>query len=320
MSNPGNSIRDIHWLMDMLQNIDVGLVILDRNYAIQTWNNFMQNHSNLTPSAVIGKNLFQRFPDIPENWFKRKLDSVFLLNSRAFSTWEQREYLFRFKNYRPITGTAEFMYQNITLTPLQSADGSVSHVGIIIYDVTDMAVSKQKLLGANEQLQSLSRTDALTQLNNRGYWEERLNSELHRVQRTKEPSSLIMFDIDHFKNVNDTFGHQAGDEVIRETSRLLRETMRTTDIAGRYGGEEFAVILVDTPAKNALIFADRLRQRIEELTVNYDNLTIKFTISLGVAEYNSNIREHTQWIEHADNALYQAKESGRNKVVVFKAS
>ncbi|MCW8956034.1 MAG: diguanylate cyclase [Gammaproteobacteria bacterium] len=317
MLESNNTLKDLHWLMDMLQNIDIGLVILDRDYKIQTWNSFMRNHSNVGASDTIGENIFDLFQDIPRNWFQRKVDSVFMLNNRAFTTWEQRPYLFKFTNNRPITGIADFMYQNITLIPLQSADGQVNHVGIIIYDVTDMAVGKQQLMNANTQLQGLSRTDMLTQLNNRGYWEECLNNEFNRIKRTGHISSLVIFDIDHFKNVNDTYGHQAGDEVIRETARMLRENMRTTDVAGRYGGEEFTVILVETTAENAKIFAERLRERIEACTIKYEDLSIKYTISLGISEVNDDITNYQEWLECSDKSLYYAKEHGRNQVVIY---
>jgi len=299
--------------MEMIQTIDVGLVVLDREYSIQVWNDFMANHSGKLPHEVIGKNLFQAFDSIPESWFRHKVDSVFLLKNRAFTTWEQRPYLFKFKNYRPITGTAEFMYQNITLIPLMSVDSRVTQVGVIIYDVTDMAVGKK-------QLESLSRTDRLTELYNRGYWEECLVSEFQRIRRTKQPCTLCLFDIDHFKNVNDTYGHQAGDEVIRVTARLLRECMRGTDIAGRYGGEEFTVILIDTDAKGAMIFAERLRKTIENHPVIHGDKKICYTISLGLAECGDKLRNHEKWIECSDQALYQAKETGRNNTVIYSGS
>jgi PAS domain-containing protein len=138
-------LKEIHWLMDMLQNIDVGLVVLDRDYNIQVWNSFMENHSGMPPGSVINQNIFKLFNDVPVAWFKRKLETVFLLNNRAFTIWEQRPYLFHFKNYRLITNTADFMYQNTTLIPLLSADGQVNHVGIIIYDVTSIAINSQHL-------------------------------------------------------------------------------------------------------------------------------------------------------------------------------
>lgn len=310
-------ITELHWLMDMLQSIDVGLVVLDREYTVQVWNSFMANHSGVPARDIIGQNLFDRFTDIPEDWFRRKAESVLLLNCRSFTTWEQRPYLFKFKNYRPITGPTGFMYQNVTLIPLTSVDGTANHVGVIIYDVTDSAVNGRELEKANCTLQELSRTDHLTKLHNRGYWEERMQEEFLRAKRTRQPCSLILFDIDYFKDVNDEYGHQAGDEVIRVTAEQVRKKVRATDIAGRYGGEEFGIVLIDTDADSARYLAERLRKAIEALTVDYEGCDITFTISLGVAEVTEDIEHVHQWLEYADLALYHAKTSGRNCVMLF---
>ncbi len=317
MNPDASDIKEIHWLIDMLQNIDVGLVVLDRSFNICVWNSFMENHSGRAPGQVIGKNVFELCKGLPEEWFKQKLNTVFLLKSRTFTIWEQRPYLFKFKDYRPITGTAEFMYQNSSLIPLSSADGEVNHVGIIIYDVTDVAVNRSQLQQANQQLAHLSQTDRLTQLYNRGHWEECLDKEFIRIQRTREPCSLVIFDIDHFKKVNDTYGHQAGDEVIRVTAQKLIETHRNTDVAGRYGGEEFVVILVNTNADGGLYFTERLRKKIESLSVLHEGQTIDYTVSLGIAEYSPDIKNYAEWLERADRALYEAKHSGRNRSVIY---
>ena len=309
-------IREIHWLMDMFQSIDVGIIVLDRQYRVHVWNGFMGNHSGQPGERVVGSNVFHLFPELPEQWFRRKVESVVMLKSRAFTTWEQRPYLFRFKNYRPITGNAEFMYQSVSFIPLVAVNGEVDYIGVVIYDVTDVAMSKRDVDAANKLLEVLSRTDRLTQLNNRGYWEECLEREFRRVRRTHGPATLIMFDIDHFKKINDTYGHQAGDEVIRNTAALMRQASRETDILGRYGGEEFGIILVDTAAEGAAIMADRLRVAIEASVVHHDGQEIRYTISLGVAELSEKIETHKQWIECSDQGLYAAKHGGRNQVVV----
>ena len=320
MANDNLDIKEFHWLMDMLQTIDVGLIVLDRDFKVQVWNSFMENHSGINPITVKDQVLFDVFEDIPKDWFTQKAESVFLLKNRAFITWELRPYLFKFKNYRPITGTEEFMYQNVNISPLASADGTVNHVCVIIYDVTDIASNKKALEDANKELESLSRTDRLTMLNNRGYWEECLQNEYSRLQRYDTTSSLVMFDIDHFKKVNDTYGHQAGDEVIRVVSKLLRDSLRKTDIAGRYGGEEFGIILGHTTAENAFVYCERLRKAIEETTVVHDNINIKFTVSLGICEASKKLDDYKQWLEKTDQALYQCKESGRNKTTIFDLS
>ncbi len=311
------NLKEFHWMMDMLHSIDVGLVVIDRDNRVQMWNRFMANHSGTAASQVIGKNLLSTFPYIPRKWLKKKVDTVITLRNRAFTTWEQRPCLFRFHNYRPITGTAEFMFQNITFIPLVSSDSEIHHIGIIIYDVTDIAVNKGELESANELLAVMSRTDMLTQLYNRGYWEDCLSREFRRYKRTHQPCSLVMFDIDHFKKVNDTYGHQAGDEVIRFTARTLLDAVRETDIAGRYGGEEFTVLLIDTDQAGALYFCERLRKQIEAAQVEFEGQEITYTVSLGICEAEEELEDYQEWLGRADQSLYQAKHDGRNRSVAF---
>lgn len=317
-ANISNEIGDLHWTLGLIQNLEVGLVVVDRAGYIKLWNGFMENHSGVAAQNLTDKKLLKQFPELPTNWLHRKLDSVFLLRNTAYISWEQRPYLFHFKSNRPITGSAQFMYQNITLIPLTSPTGEVDHVGILIYDVTDTATGQIALEKANKQLQTLSREDRLTGLYNRGYWEECLDHEFERFNRSELVSTLVMFDIDHFKKVNDTYGHQAGDEVIREVSKALQKQVRKTDISGRYGGEEFGVILTGTKGDNAMIFADRLRANIEALVVSYGGHKIGCTISLGVSEINYQIDSATEWLEQADQALYKSKQSGRNWTTLFE--
>lgn len=308
--------KDVHWLMDILQNIDAGLVVMDKNYQVELWNSFMQNHSGKAPEDVLGKNIFIVFPELSERWFHHKAQSVFVLQNAAFTTWEQRPYLFRFPHYRPITGTADHMYQNSTIIPLVDTKGKVEHICLIIYDVTDTAINKLAQQQANKQLQELSRIDHLTGLYNRGHWESSLIQEFKRYDRYELPSSLIMLDIDHFKQVNDTYGHTVGDDVIRQVSRAIRAQIRDLDIAGRYGGEEFGIILTGTNADGAATFAERLRHTIEQMAVYAEGQEIKFTVSLGVCELSNQVSDHRVWIEQADQALYHSKETGRNRVSI----
>lgn len=310
-------LKNVHWQMDILQHIDVGLVVMTPDYKIEIWNSFMQNHSGKAPEDVLNKTLFEVFPELSEQWFRHKSQPVFILQNTVFTTWEQRPYLFRFPHYRPITGTAEYMYQNSTIIPLVDTKGAVSHICLIIYDVTDSAVNKIAQQQANKQLQTLSRTDHLTGLFNRGYWEYRLIKEFRRYDRYEQPSSLIMLDIDHFKKINDKFGHTIGDEAIRGVSRAIKEQVRDLDVAGRYGGEEFGIILTNTNGDGACVFAERLRVAIEKLTIFAEGHEINFTVSLGVAELSNEIHDHRTWIEKADHALYKSKENGRNCCTLF---
>lgn len=317
MHSGGENIAELHWLLGILQNVDVGLVVLDREMRIQLWNGFMENHSGLRPSQVRSRHLFELFPELPQDWLGSKINSAFLLNNRAFSTWQQRPYLFKFNSYRPITGRSEWMYQNLTIIPLASLSGEVEQVCLIIYDVTETAMDEQALHRANAELAEMGRTDGLTGLYNRRAWEELLSAEYKRGERTGMKSVLLMFDIDHFKRVNDTYGHQGGDEVIRCVADTLRDIKREPDIAGRYGGEEFGVVLVDTDIIGGLHFAERLRTAIEAFSVDYGGQAITFTISLGLSEIAHFSGGYTQWLEQADRALYRSKENGRNRSTVF---
>jgi len=320
MSLETDQLNELHWLMEMLHTIDVGLVVLDRQYNVQIWNGFMENHSGLLPREVKDKNIFSLFDEIPKDWFKRKAESVFLLKNKAFTIWEQRPYLFKFENYRPITGSAEHMYQNTTFIPLMSSTGLVTHLCVLIYDVTDNAINKQELEKLNVELAVLSQTDGLTKLFNRSHWESCLEAEIKRWGRSKSASSLVILDIDHFKNVNDTYGHTVGDEVIRHLSQLIKEHARETDTSGRYGGEEFVILLADTPLENAKIFAERLREKVCKSVVTHNGLDLSYTISLGIAEVDASIKTYEKWIENADAALYRSKENGRNKVSLHPKS
>ncbi len=318
MSVQTEQLNELHWLMEMLHTIDVGLVVLDRDYSVQIWNGFMENHSGLLPREAKGQVLFDLFDEIPEDWFRRKAESVFLLKNKAFTIWEQRPYVFKFNNYRPITGTADFMYQNTTFIPLMSTTGEVSHLCLLVYDVTDNAVHKKELEQANAGLAILSQTDGLTKLFNRNHWQHCIEGEFKRYNRSQHSSSLVMIDIDLFKVVNDSYGHLVGDDVIRHLSKLIREQVRETDVSGRYGGEEFVILLADTHIDDAVVFAERLRKAVEESVVIYNDIEIKYTISLGIAEVEPSIKSVSQWLEHVDHALYQSKENGRNRVTVHK--
>lgn len=311
-----SSLAEMHWKHDLLGSIEVGIVVLDKDFNVQVWNQFMENHSSIVPGIIQDKNIFEFFPEIDEEWFTRKAAPAFSLKSPVFIIWEQRPYLFHFDCNRPITSQANHMYQNITIFPLASLTGEVEQVCLVIYDVTDEAVSRLGMKLLNSQLEKISRIDGLTGLYNRRFWEEQFVMEFKRDQRSDSPSALIMLDIDHFKKVNDTYGHPAGDEVIKALAGIIKKATRETDIAGRYGGEEFAIILPDTPVANVEFVSERIRRLVEKCTVVYDEIDISFTISIGIAGFKQTHKDSIQWLDSADKALYKAKLSGRNQVIV----
>ncbi|SFR77272.1 diguanylate cyclase (GGDEF) domain-containing protein [Marinobacter daqiaonensis] len=315
-NTPENS--GYHALATLLESIEVGLVVIDLDYRVKVWNGFMENHSGMTANRIQNQSLFEAFPDLPKTWLTRKVQSVVTLNTRTFTSWEQRPYLFRFRNTRPVTGTEEFMFQNLTISPLTGTGGQVEQVCLMIYDVTDVASGRRALEHANEQLERLSSTDRLTGLLNRGTWENLLDAEFERYRRYGHNTVLVMFDIDHFKQVNDTYGHLIGDEVIREVARITREALRQADRPGRYGGEEFGIILPETDIDGALVICERIRETLATTVIHTDDGDIRCTVSMGLVQLTDEPENYMQWLQQADDALYQAKEGGRNRSVAIR--
>ncbi|GAB4301008.1 MAG: diguanylate cyclase [Desulfuromonadia bacterium] len=179
---------------------------------------------------------------------------------------------------------------------------------------------QDELKKTNARLQELINTDPLTMLFNRRYMMTTLEKEFQRSFRKGSPLSIVIADIDHFKRVNDTYGHQQGDVVLQRTASLAKEGLRVYDVAARYGGEEFVIILPETRHEEACAVAERLRQRVEATTFSPPLDTVRLTISMGVASYPwIDIDTVDTLIRCADSALYRAKESGRNRVVSYQA-
>jgi diguanylate cyclase (GGDEF)-like protein len=316
MSSNAEDIMELHWLFDMLQHIDVGLVVLNDKYEIKLWNSFIENHSGVSSSIAKGQSLFDIFPTINSNWLQQKLDNVIALRTSIFISWEQRPHLFPFKSYRPITGIAEKMYQNVALRPITNADGTVKYVCMVVYDVTDVATNKESLSNANRKLDYLSKTDPLTSLHNRGSLDKVLNNAFDAFKQRGGSHSLVMADIDHFKQVNDQYGHPVGDQVLQAVAKVLSSGARKTDFVGRYGGEEFVIVLPNTDAAGALFFCETVRKKIAEIKVKTADTIVSVTISFGISEASRSDKDVHDWLSRSDEALYEAKESGRNRSVV----
>ncbi len=303
-----------HWLMLVLDSLDSGLVVLDDDHNVCAWNGFMQSYSGIEAQDILGRRLSDVFPDLPLSWLNNKVKTASLLKTRCFSSWEYQPYLFKFRNFSPMSHHHQYMYQDIIFTPIVDSRGEVTHTAIQINDVSESAHSKILLRKNNQALTELSRTDGLSGLFNRSYWEEELKKQFHYCLNKKRICSLVMFDIDDFKAINDTYGHPAGDEVIRHVSQLLKKTVRKSDVCGRYGGEEFTVLLPETTLDQAKYFAERLRKRIEESIVYFEGARITFTISVGIGLSSGTFARYSDWLSAVDTALYQSKKNGKNCV------
>ena len=157
--------------------------------------------------------------------------------------------------------------------------------------------------------------DGLTEAHNKRYLLDYLEREVARCVRYGRPLSLVMFDIDHFKKINDTFGHLTGDHVLREIGRRVRARIRKEELLARYGGEEFIIVLPEAGHQGALEFADQLRQLVSEESIEFEGDSIDVTISVGVTTIEGEPIDVSRFIKLADENLYEAKRSGRDRVV-----
>ena len=206
----------------------------------------------------------------------------------------------------------------VTAAPLVTLDGTP---GIVTQfkDITDRKQAEAALAKANIALARMARLDSLTQLPNRRSFDETIDQEWHRLAREEQELSLVLCDIDCFKQYNDTYGHQAGDECLRQVAKALGDcAKRAGDLACRYGGEEFIFLLPSTPLEGAIKFAERVRQAVEALSLPHgtSRAASVVTLSLGVAtQVPCSDSLPDILLKAADDALYQAKDSGRNRVV-----
>lgn len=194
--------------------------------------------------------------------------------------------------------------------------GQIPFVNVYLREAAPVLETKRLM----ETLRESSLSDPMTGLNNRRFLEEYVDTLVANVQRRKSGLTVMMLDLDHFKMVNDTYGHDAGDTVLKALSKVLRQSVRTSDLVIRFGGEEFLIILVDTPSADADLVAEKIRAAVEALTVQAGAVALRKTISIGLADFPTDSDTFWQAVKFADVALYQAKDGGRNRVVRFNES
>jgi len=205
----------------------------------------------------------------------------------------------------------EFYHEELCIAPVRNESGAIRHFIFINEDI-----SERKRM--EEELQKLARTDSLTGLFNRRVFLERLEQETARLARLDaSPIALLMLDLDHFKRINDTYGHAAGDNVLRHFAELIRSTVRTIDLPARLGGEEFAILLPGADRTDALAMAERLRKQVEASSLPHEKGYIHYTVSIGASALSTKDANSEEALHRADAALYAAKSNGRNQTCWF---
>lgn len=214
-------------------------------------------------------------------------------------------------------------YSRCTVLPLDIGKSPIGYLlasGIKQDDMDKFHIlSQQFLLGLKrallyQRVQELAITDSLTGASSRRYCLERLSEEIERSKKFNYAFSFLMADIDHFKDYNDRYGHLVGDAILREVSQTIKENIRQIDLMGRYGGEEFSIILTETDKKQAKFAAERIRKSIEDRRIRVYDEDLKVTVSIGASTFPEDAKDMQALIEKADSSLYKAKQTGRNRV------
>lgn len=218
--------------------------------------------------------------------------------------------------YAPIIDNPGESHTNLPWLLLLSAL-AIPHTALLVFtSITTVNYWHKR----EEHVRHLSNIDSLTQVSNRRYFIEQLETEIYRAKRASTPLNLLMADLDHFKSINDQYGHQTGDEAIKITANILQSTVRATDIVSRYGGEEFCVLLPEASKEAALQTAERCRKNLENVEINVDNCQVHISASFGLCHISAKQISNDEatidtMLKAADLALYDAKHQGRNCVV-----
>ncbi len=291
--------------------INLGIVIIDRKYNVLEWNRWMEVQSGINKKEIINSSIFNHFPLLSSPSFTRGCKAVLKFGNIVFLSQKLHNFLFPFRTTGSHSNNFEFMQQSCSMAPVREDDGNIEGILITVQDVTESAFMERSL-------KTMNLMDSLTGIYNRRHMDKRLTEEFIRHKRYDRSMTLIMIDIDHFKNINDTYGHQFGDKVLKKISEVCSSRMRGGDILSRYGGEEFCSILPETDIKGARALAERLREKVAESPVLFDDGTpVHVTISLGIAELTGRTRTTDDLVRHADTALYESKQNGRNMASVY---
>ena len=287
-----------------------GLLLIYKDFSVKRINTSMLNFLGLSETEAAGKKCYDL---IACSWCNtHECPLTKLLRGKAYIELD-------IERTRKDGVTVPFMF---AATPFCGLDGAVIGMVATFKDITERKYAENTLKEANERLELLSTLDGLTGVDNRRSFDQTIQKEWTRLQRTKDFLSLIMCDVDFFKLFNDTYGHQSGDDCLKSVARAMKGIARRGgDCVARYGGEEFAVILPVTGKKSAIYIAEKIRQTVEKRAIAHSKSPVApfVTLSLGVATVVPDDQGTPELlIECADKALYLAKSSGRNRVMVWE--
>lgn len=293
------------FLNTIFESIRDPFSIMDRDFRIVKVNEAYAEIKNLPAGSLVGRKCYEVLRGRTETCEDCVVMKTFMSKDPCA------------KDKRVFTPLGLEMWVDIYTYPIFDDSGEVSHVIEYTRDITERKMLEEQKKTLIKELTFLSRTDSLTGILNRRAQLEKLRNEFERVKRYGSALSLVLCDVDYLKWINDTFGHAAGDGAIKFVAETLAGITRRTDAVGRYGGDEFMLILPHTPVNEALELAERVRGSVEAASIEVEDKTLKLTVSLGVSGFEPSVKDIESLIRCADTALYASKQAGRNRVHAY---
>ena len=308
LEDEGLMAKNLFDILSSVLNFDLSLLILNppetnekEVYASSCLN--LENESikkavKKSIVSIFGEDAEYNYKTVYENWcgLERLNDNIF-----------ENSYIHQIQYRDNILGAICFFCT-------QDKDIENQKLFYTLLKEIDLLVTIQSLYAQNK---FLSLTDSLTGLYNRRYLMENIEREFQRSQRYEKELSLVMIDIDFFKKINDKYGHQAGDFILKQVTQIIKRELRKTDLIFRYGGEEVLALMPETEKDKALLPLEKIRKQIESQEFLYNEIPIKVTVSMGITDTSENIETLEKFIEQADKAMYQAKNNGRNRIEIL---
>ena len=288
------------------------MLVLDATMRVVFWNSVLEQWTGIQRDKILGHDIRERFLHFKKARYSRRLESLFDGGPPAvFSSQLHPHFL-----PAPLPSGRMRVLDSLAVPVPKDIPGLYDAL-IAVQDVSSLADAMDALRQSRRRAEELAATDPLTGVANRRQFLDLGEKALSHARRNDNPCTILMLDIDHFKEINDRYGHPSGDEVLCMIVRVFRQTLRRSDIVARVGGDEFSILLLDTDTKIGQITADRLRKSVTAESLLFDDQEIQVHLSIGVAGLQPESDNLEKLILRADNALYEAKRNGRNRVVAY---